>query len=63
MIFCYELLYCTDSENYLITMGPEQLYLSHSVKELQTLSALVSSFFKKNDSAEVETGPLRLNLS
>lgn len=47
MISCYELLYCTDSEKYLITMGPEQLYLSHSVKELQTLSALVSSFFKK----------------
>lgn len=47
MISCYELLYCTDSEKYLITMGPEQLYFSHSVKELQTLSALVSSFFKK----------------
>lgn len=47
MISCYELLYCTDSEKYLITMGPEQLYLSHSVKELQTLSALVSFFFKK----------------
>lgn len=57
-----ELLYRTDSEKYLKTMGPEQLYLSDSVKELQTMCASVMSL-ETNDSGEVGARLLRLNLS